>query len=165
MPPHGSALDWTLRQTTGEGLSAASARGYLEGWLEAQAGGRTLAQYREQRAAFFQDRRGTVGPTSWVRYEQTVRRFLDSLGKKAQDDLANVPRMDIDRARDGQAARVSPATANLMLKILRTAFRAAAPAKGARRKRVGGDCRMPSVSGLRRAENGRALRGLADHEG
>ena len=88
--------------TTGAGLAANTTRGFLDGWLERV--------------------RGEVSPTSFAKYDQTKRLFLEALGGKAEQDMASVRRDDIARFRDAQAQRVSASTANGLLKVLRVAF-------------------------------------------
>ena len=65
--------------TTGAGLAANTTRGFLDGWLERV--------------------RGEVSPTSFAKYDQTKRLFLEALGGKAEQDMASVRRDDIARPR------------------------------------------------------------------
>ena len=99
------AFDDTLRVVTGRGLGSKTARGFIADWLE-----RT---------------RGEVAPATWVKYDKTARMFLESLGGKADQEMAEVRQADIAHFRDEQAKRVAPSTANIALKIVRIMFGAA----------------------------------------
>lgn len=99
------SFDDVLRLTTGTGLAAKTTRGFLASWVE-----------RVQ---------NEISPSSFAKYDQTQRLFLESLGGKADQDMASVRQDDIARFRDAQAKRVAPSTANLMLKIVRSIFGAA----------------------------------------
>ena len=99
------AFEAVLRKTSGKGLDTQTTRGFVERWLA-----RT---------------KGEVSTATYARYDQTMRQLLESLGGRADDDMALVNRDDLARFRDAQAARVAPATANLMLKIARLVFAAA----------------------------------------
>jgi len=99
------AFDFTLRETTGRSLESKTTRGYLDAWLV-----RT---------------KGEVASGTWVKYEQTCKIFLASLGGKAEQDIAEVRRDDIARFRDEQGNRVARSTANVYLKIVRIIFAAA----------------------------------------
>ena len=99
------AFDFTLRKTTGRCLESKTVRGFIEAWQE-----RT---------------KGEVSPSTWDKYEQTGRLLVESLGGKADQDIAEVRRDDIARFRDEQGKRVARSTANLLLKIARIIFAAA----------------------------------------
>lgn len=99
------AFEATLRKTSGKGLDTQTTRGFIERWLA-----RT---------------KGEVSTATFARYDQTMRLLLESLGGKAEEDMALASRDDLARFRDAQAARVAPSTANLMLKIARLVFAAA----------------------------------------
>lgn len=55
-------------------------------------------------------------------YETGLRTFLKALGKKADAPIVEINREDILDWRDGEAARVSPATVNHNLKFVRMLF-------------------------------------------
>jgi integrase len=99
------AFDDVLRLITGTGLESRTTRSFVEGWKE-----RT---------------RGEVAPATWQRYDAVASSFLESLGGKAEQDIAQVRQEDIARFRDEEARRVSTSTVNLSLKILRVMFTAA----------------------------------------
>lgn len=99
------AFDFAVRKTTGRSLESKTVRGCVESWLE-----RT---------------RSEVSPGTWVKYEQTGKMLLASLGGKADQDIAEVRKDDIARFRDEQGKRVARSTANVYLKIARIIFTAA----------------------------------------
>jgi integrase len=99
------AFDFTLRETTGRSLESKTTRGFIESWLE-----RTKSE---------------VSHGTWVKYDQTGKMLLASLGGKAEQDIAEVRRDDIARFRDEQGKRVARSTANVYLKIARIMFAAA----------------------------------------
>lgn len=100
------AFDWAMRTATGAGLESKATRTFLEHWLS-----RTEHE---------------VAPSTWARYRQVVRAFLDSLPPgRSEADIASLVSADLVAFRDAEARRVSNATANLHLKILRVAFGAA----------------------------------------
>ncbi|TAK99859.1 MAG: hypothetical protein EPO07_10510, partial [Verrucomicrobia bacterium] len=59
------------------------------------------------------------------RYTGVVKQFLDHIKHKTGADIKKVTATDVAGFRDAAAGRVSVGTANLMLKILRSAFAAA----------------------------------------
>lgn len=99
------AFDHILRLTTGTGLGAKSARGFIGEWLARS--------------------KGEVKPGTWTRYDSVARAFIEHLGGKADADLSALKREDIARFRDESAKRVARGTANLSLKIVRLIFAAA----------------------------------------
>jgi integrase len=99
------AFDAVMRKTTGKGLGAQTVRGYVESWL-----GRI---------------RNEVAAGTFARYKLATDGLVQSLGGKADQEMALVTRTDIARFRDSEADRVAPATANLALKITRLLFNAA----------------------------------------
>jgi integrase len=99
------AFDFTMRETTGRSLESKTTRGFVESWLE-----RTKSE---------------VSPGTWVKYDQTGKMLLASLGGKAEQDIAEVRRDDIARFRDEQGKRVARSTANGYLKMVRIIFGAA----------------------------------------
>ncbi|TXH17581.1 MAG: site-specific integrase [Hyphomicrobiaceae bacterium] len=96
------AFDDVLRLVVGAGLENRTTRSLVESWLE-----RT---------------KGEVAPATLQRYEAVASRFLESLAGKAEQDSDSLTETEILRFRDGEAARVSVATVNLSLKILRVMF-------------------------------------------
>jgi integrase len=99
------AFDFAIRETTGRSLESKTTRGFVQSWLE-----RT---------------KGEVSPSTWDKYGQTKRLLLESLGGKADHDIAEVRKDDIARFRDEQGKRVARSTANVFLKIVRIIFAAA----------------------------------------
>ena len=63
-------------------------------------------------------------PATTVRYGYALDHFLTFLGTKAERDIATIRPADVARFRDEQA-RLSRATANLGVKVLRACFNAA----------------------------------------
>jgi site-specific recombinase XerD len=59
------------------------------------------------------------------RYTGVVNQFLDHIGRKADADIKKITPTDVAGFRDAAAKRLAIGTANLMLKILRSAFAAA----------------------------------------
>lgn len=87
---------------SGTPLTSATVREYFVGWLERK---------RVENADSTADR-----------YASAVRPFLDFLGARADAELMFVTAKDLTKFRDAQAKRLSVASANLCLKILRVAF-------------------------------------------
>lgn len=56
------------------------------------------------------------------RYAGIVNQFLDHIGRKADTDIKKITPTDVANFRDAAAKRLAIGTANLMLKILRSAF-------------------------------------------
>jgi integrase len=107
------SFDSVLRLATGLGLQeqqGPTARAFVEGWLRRTA--------------------GEVSAATRVKYEQTGRMFLECLGPLADDRMDRITEGHIVRFRDAQAERVSPVSANLYYKIVRSIL-AAAEAAGA----------------------------------
>jgi integrase len=75
-------------------------------------------------------RKNEVDPHSHLRYAGIVRDFLAFLGNRKGDDLSSVSSADILSFRDYQADRMSATSANLSVKVVRSAF------KGAIRERL-----------------------------
>ena len=96
------SFDDVLRLVSGAGLDSRTTRSFVDAWLE-----RT---------------KGEVAPATLQRYESVATRFLESLAGKAEQDSAALTETEILRFRDGEATRVSVATVNLSLKILRVMF-------------------------------------------
>lgn len=85
--------------TVGETIPNASVRDWCKKWLEAKA--------------------LEAAPRTHERYETSLRRFLKSLGPKADRDLTTLRPEDIIRFRDGTAKILSTASANMDLKVVR----------------------------------------------
>ena len=56
------------------------------------------------------------------RYSATLKRFIDYLGSKADQDISHLNLRGISTARDHFARKLTPSSANLMVKTLRTAL-------------------------------------------
>jgi len=61
-------------------------------------------------------------PNTWKKYQAVANQLLRSLGDRADGDLFFLTRKDIADFRDSIASRLSSATANLAVKVLRVAF-------------------------------------------
>ena len=61
-------------------------------------------------------------PNTWEKYQSVVNQFVRFLGASADDDLLFLTSKQVADFRDELAGRLSSATANLALKILRVAF-------------------------------------------
>lgn len=66
-----------------------------------------------------------TAPRTHERYETSIRRFLKSIGEKADKDLASLRSDDVVRFRDKTAKDLSPASANMDLKVIRACLYAA----------------------------------------
>ena len=60
-----------------------------------------------------------VTESSLARYNRVIESFLESLGNKAERDIASLQATDVSKWRDGLAKKLSKASANLSLKCLR----------------------------------------------
>jgi len=92
----------SFQAACGETLSHSSTRDFLTAWL-----GRKNIETK---------------PNTWKKYQAVVNQFLTFLGDRAEGDLFFLTRKDIADFRDSIARRLSSATANLALKVLRVAF-------------------------------------------
>jgi integrase len=90
---------------SGEVLPNSSIRDWCKRWLDS----------KELEAA----------PRTHERYETSIRRFLKSLGEKADKDLTGLRSDDMVRFRDRTAKDLSPASANMDLKVVRACLYAA----------------------------------------
>jgi integrase len=100
-------VDDTMRSITGEGLAAATVRGWLTEWLALKE--------------------GTAADQTLERYRQAAKHFLAFLGQQADDPLEAITQKDIIAFRNhlrGQGKAVP--TINLMLSIVAIPFRQAA---------------------------------------
>ena len=89
----------------GSNLPSSSVRKFLQNWL--------------------QRKRVEVEPVTFDRYENIVTQFEEFLGDRAEIDLAHLTKTDVTNFRNSLAARLSPATANLAIKVLRGALSSA----------------------------------------
>jgi integrase len=64
-----------------------------------------------------------TAPATGARYQQVVRNFIDSLGKRSSTDISALIPRDIIAFRDQLAARVSTSTANHAVKVIRMALK------------------------------------------
>ena len=83
-------------------LETSSIRAYLESWLK-----------RKQ----IENTEATAD-----RYSAIVSHFLAYIGPKAEQDIAHLTSREISAARDHLAQKLTPSSANLMVKTLRTAL-------------------------------------------
>ncbi|MDP6677240.1 MAG: hypothetical protein QGI29_06715, partial [Pirellulales bacterium] len=56
------------------------------------------------------------------RYASLVQRFLTRIGAKAKRDIMHLSSKDISKARDEVSKKLTPSTANMMVKVIRTAL-------------------------------------------
>ena len=89
----------------GRPLHSSTVAAFLEGWLKGK--------------------KVDSSASTWVRYESVVREFLAFLGDRKDKDIHFLTPSDITAFRDQVAGRLSAASTNLYLRILRTAFKAA----------------------------------------
>jgi integrase len=89
----------------GEDLPVATVRVYSEKWLAA--------------------RKPELACATYLRYEKAVEKFIKFLNGDADRDLGEITKARIAAFRDTHAAKTSPANANVDLKVLKVAFRAA----------------------------------------
>jgi integrase len=87
----------------GEKLSSSSTKEFFESWAANKA--------RETAIA------------TGARYRHTAKRFIDSLGKRADLDISALTPRDILAFRDSLAARLSTVTANHAVKVVRMALK------------------------------------------
>jgi len=66
-----------------------------------------------------------AAPRTHERYETSIRRFLNSVGGKADKDLTALRPDDLIKFRDHTAKELSPASANMDLKVVRACLYAA----------------------------------------
>jgi len=66
-----------------------------------------------------------VDPSTLTRYAGIVRDFVAFLGERSAEDISMLSSADIVRFRDFQAEKMSAVSANLSVKVLRTAFKSA----------------------------------------
>lgn len=69
--------------------------------------------------AWVEGKRVETSPGTWNRYSRICSQFLDAIGDKAAADLNELLSKDILAFRDGMARGLSPATANIAVKVVR----------------------------------------------
>ena len=94
-----------LQEVTGDSLVSVSVKDYLEGYLKR--------------------RKAEIASATNTHYSNASKRFQESLGAKAEQDLAMVTDKDVLSFRDELAATLKPATVNGYIKALRMMLRAA----------------------------------------
>ena len=91
--------------SSGQTLPSATIRDWCKRWLESKA--------------------VEAEPRTHERYETSVRRFLEVLGAKADEDLDALKVNDVLRFRDNVARRLSVTSTNMDLKVIRACLNAA----------------------------------------
>jgi integrase len=94
-----------FEQVSGQRLASSTVRGYSDRFL-------ALKERESSKATF-------------LRYRQLLGQFVTQLGDRADLDINFVTMADVARFRDGYASRLSPATANIALKMLRAFLQSA----------------------------------------
>ena len=94
-----------IREMTGEDAPKYTVRGWAERWLKSQ--------------------RAITSPRTMDRYEGQTSRFVDYLGVKADAQLSDITRRDIEGYRDARLAGVSLKTVKHELDCLRRLFKSA----------------------------------------
>jgi len=79
----------------------------------------TVADFLE---AWLKRKELEAGEKTHAKYSSVVAQFLAHLGSKAKRDISNVTAAEFTKFRDSLAARVTPGTVNVALKVLRSAF-------------------------------------------
>jgi integrase len=93
------------RMVSGRALDSKSVRDYFAQWMAARA--------------------GTVAPTTLKEYQTTLDQFIETMGDRAGADIAFVTTADVANYRDRTAARLSVASTNKKIKIVRVVFQQA----------------------------------------
>jgi integrase len=70
-------------------------------------------------------RKHEVSPSSLLRYSTVVRDFLEFLGPRTGEEVSVIAPSDIRQFRDHQASRMSAASGNFSVKVVRNAFKTA----------------------------------------
>jgi len=76
-------------------------------------------------ARWLEQKKREASPSTFTKYEGVVGQFLESLATKQETDLTNLDKADFVKFRDGLAKRLSASTANVALKIIRSAMQQA----------------------------------------
>lgn len=90
------------KEITGEDLPATTMRSHVEQWLASKA--------------------PSVSRSTMIFYQGATDKFLDYLGARAEADLGDIVREDIEGFRDTLAKRLAPKTVNHNVKVLRMLF-------------------------------------------
>ena len=110
-------------------LTPATARKFLERNLEELLIASGTQTMRSTPRDFFEEwikeKEITTSINTLVRYKAIVRNFLDHLGPLATQPLANISNRVIEQFRNRIAKSQSPSSANLNLKVIRSAFKKA----------------------------------------
>jgi integrase len=114
---------WAKAAALGSKLSADKARQVIaQGVADIlMASGQTLpsATVRDWCKRWLDAKKLEAEPRTSERYETSLRRFLEFLGRKADEDLDAVKVNDVLRFRDDVAKRLSVTSTNMDLKVLR----------------------------------------------
>jgi len=87
---------------TGTCLASSNVQEFLKSWL--------------------QRKRVEVEPGTFAKYQNVIAQFQTFLGPRKEVDLAHLTTKDVAGFRDSLADRLSPATANVAIKVLRSAL-------------------------------------------
>ena len=98
----GIVLDDLLRSVNGRGLESASLKAVSERWLI--------------------DSQTVVRPSTFLKYQNVVRDFVGYVDGRAEFDIGQTKREDVEAYRNHLARRQSAATVNVKLKVLRSFF-------------------------------------------
>lgn len=91
-------------------------------YLKEEAPKMTLAGYRDY---WLMSKRSEVSSATMTFYESSLKRFVDFLGPRAEQDLFGVMKSDLVRFRDQRRLTVAGKTVNHELKVLRQLFKTA----------------------------------------
>jgi integrase len=92
-------------RVTGESMPAITIDAFFMNWIES--------------------RKGELSPSSWVKYEATVREFLNYMGGKTGRGIDTLTKADLVTFRDSVAERTRPKTANDKIRILKAGLQRA----------------------------------------
>lgn len=110
-------------------LTPATARKFLERNLEElliASGTQSMSSNpRDFFEEWVKEKEFTTSVNTLVRYQAIVRNFLNHLGPLAGKPLADISSREIERFRNHIAKSQSPSSANLNLKVIRSAFKKA----------------------------------------
>ena len=110
-------------------LTPATARKFLERNLEElliASGTQSMSSNpRDFFEEWVKEKEVTTSVNTLVRYQAIVRNFLNHLGPLAGKPLADISSREIERFRNHIAKSQSPSSANLNLKVIRSAFKKA----------------------------------------
>ena len=115
---------WAKASALGSKLTTDTARKVItQGVADIlMASGQTLpsAKIRDWCKRWLESKLLEAEPRTHERYETSLRRFIEFLGDKADEDLAALKSSDVLRFRDFVASRLSPTSTNMDLKVLRS---------------------------------------------